>query len=193
MPSEITGREGSHSDVVAFIREARRRKIVVQVGVIDCGVNEGRLWDTCKFAESLGVTHIVPDRVRNTGSGKKYTENGYPTFPSLSPQCAGCLNTHVCIDADGTVIPCALQGDHPLGNIRETTLQEVLSSDTRKRTVKKLAAVAATLSPTEPLITEEDCRARGELSILIGSDGPNICPASFASCCAKPQMHSGCH
>lgn len=177
---EIAGRKGSFDEAVAFITEALRRGIPMRAGAVICGPNDGMLDDTFEFLRGLGVEHLTSDMVRATGGGKKMAQEGRITGDPLLPHCASCLGTNVVIDADGTVLPCALQRDRPMGNVYQEPLATILKSRQRAVVVSELKILSEQAPDPEPKIqkfggTVEAC------------GNANVCPSSYANteCCNK--------
>lgn len=73
---------------------------------------------------SLGVTDIGMDRLRQVGRGVR------DQYPSISQLCGGCARGKVAVASSGNVWPCVFARWMPVGNVRESTLVEVLSGPT---------------------------------------------------------------
>ncbi|MFC4500548.1 MULTISPECIES: radical SAM protein [Streptomyces] len=117
---EITGRKGSHDSTRANIVEALRRGIDVKVGIIH--MRDGQRSQEA-FAEmvELGATQVRIDRVRAVGNAVQ------GVLPSTSALCGRCGEGKAAILPDGTVAPCGMGRFMPAGNVRGSSLKQVLA------------------------------------------------------------------
>ncbi|MGA4844432.1 radical SAM protein [Streptomyces sp. G45] len=122
----ITGRGGSHDRTRANILEAVRRDIPIKVGIIH--MREGQRSDQARAEmESLGVTHVRVDRVREVGNAAVKAD----ALPSVTQLCGSCGQGRAAVGPDGQVWPCVLSRFlHPAGNVRTSRLADVFASDT---------------------------------------------------------------
>ena len=121
--SRITGAANSHRLTTANIAKAVQRFVPIRVGII--GVEEGQRADKAWAAlEQMGVTDIGYDRLRQVGRGVRDLE------ASAAQLCGNCANGVLAISPDGSVWPCVFSRWLPVGNVREQSLAEVLSSAT---------------------------------------------------------------
>lgn len=115
----VTGRPGSHARTRANIVEAARRGIPLRVGIID--VLDGQRVEAAHAeVEALGVTSVGTDRLRGVGRGA-------PATPTVRELCGHCGDSRAAVLPDGNVAPCVLSRWMTAGNVRETSLTEILS------------------------------------------------------------------
>jgi len=130
----VTRVRGSHARTTAGIIEALRRSIPLRVGVIN--IEDGqRAEQTVDYLHALGVTRIDTDRLRQVGRGIR------DTGPDLSQLCGHCARGKVAIGPDGTVWPCVFARWMPLGNVRESSLAEILNGDRMRAACAQLATM----------------------------------------------------
>jgi MoaA/NifB/PqqE/SkfB family radical SAM enzyme len=138
--AEITGRD-TWRQTRAGIAEAVRRGIDVRAGVID-GIIAGQ--DTeggVRVLESLGVTRIGRDAIREFGRG---------TIPDPSQSCGSCGRGRAAVLSDGSVTPCPMTRWLVAGNARDASLAAALEA---------LPAVTAGLpGRAAPCRPDIDCR-----------------------------------
>jgi len=127
----ITRGRGSHARTRASIVEALRRSIPLRVGLIDLQSGQ-RVEEARAELESLGVTDIGFDRLRQVGRGIRDRR------PDISQLCGGCARGKVAVASNGDVWPCVFARWISVGNVCESTLAEVLAGP-------KLAAAGAEL------------------------------------------------
>ncbi|GAA3735853.1 radical SAM protein [Salinactinospora qingdaonensis] len=113
------------------IAEALRRSIPLRVGIID--LREGQRVEQARAElESLGVTSIGVDRLRQVGRGVRDQQ------PSLDQLCGHCASGNLAIATDGTVWPCVFTRWLPIGNIRDMSLTEIIDSPYASRVTGEL-------------------------------------------------------
>ncbi len=113
----ITDRR-SHARTLANIREALRRGIPLRVGLVD--VDDGQdIAGALAELESLGVTGVGVDRLRQVGRGVR------DQAPSVEQLCGRCADSTLAVTNSGDVIPCVFARWLVLGNVCDTGLREV--------------------------------------------------------------------
>ncbi|HXI22127.1 MAG TPA: radical SAM protein [Gemmatimonadales bacterium] len=118
----ITGRRDSYGRTRANLVEAVRRGVPVRAGVVDLG--SGQRWQQAVGElESLGVTDIRTDSVREIGRGAGGSR------PCLDQLCGNCAREVLAIGPDGTARPCvfARWKEMAVGNVRRSSLADIMS------------------------------------------------------------------
>jgi MoaA/NifB/PqqE/SkfB family radical SAM enzyme len=123
----VTGRSLSHAKTRANIAEAVARSIPLRVGVIDLG-DKQRVRPAIAELESLGVTDIAVDHLRQIGRGIRDVR---PGFEQLCGQCASDV---LAISPDGNVWPCVFSRWLTVGNVKTSPLADVLGGPAFRRT-----------------------------------------------------------
>ncbi|MBV8539253.1 MAG: radical SAM protein [Pseudonocardiales bacterium] len=137
---EITKRRGSRTRTKGNIIEALRRSIPPRVGVIDTHSDQ-RVEQAVMELEALGVADIAIDDLRQVGRGARDDR------PDIDPLCGGCARGKVAVAADGEVWPCVFARWIPLGNVRTTPLDEIVTVPRMKEAHLRLSAIAAGCTP----------------------------------------------
>jgi radical SAM protein with 4Fe4S-binding SPASM domain len=121
----ITDRH-SHDRTLANAREALRRGIPLRVGLVD--VDDGQdVAGAVAELESLGVTSVSVDRLRQVGRGVRNQT------PSVEQLCGKCADGTLAVTPSGDVLPCVFARWLVLGNVRDAALREVNESAAQTR------------------------------------------------------------
>jgi radical SAM protein with 4Fe4S-binding SPASM domain len=116
----ITDRR-SHDRTLSNACEALRRGIPLRVGVVD--VDDGQdVAGAVAQLESLGVTSVRVDRLRQVGRGVR------DQAPSIEQLCGKCADGTLVVTPGGDVLPCVFARWLVLGNVRDTGLREIYES-----------------------------------------------------------------
>ncbi|MGH3823961.1 MAG: radical SAM protein [Pseudonocardiaceae bacterium] len=159
----ITLGRGNHARTKANIIEALRRSIPLRVGLV--GVQDGQRVEQARAElEAFGVTDIGTDHLRQVGRGVRQGQ------PSIDQLCGHCAQGKVAVSPNGDVWPCVFASWMPVGNVRNRTLAEILTSP-------EMASATATLVdhfrapelPCVPKMCDPQC-------------GPSCGPACIPSC-----------
>ncbi|MFI1676044.1 radical SAM/SPASM domain-containing protein [Streptomyces sp. NPDC020607] len=119
--NKITGRK-SHGRTKSNIAEAIRLGIPVRVGIIDCGGGQ-RVEEARRELIALGVKNIKTDHVRPYGRaacGQKQNAEGL---------CGRCGDGRAAVGPDGNVSPCVFSTWLSVGNVLDSSLEDVLVGD----------------------------------------------------------------
>ena len=127
----ITLTEGSFARTVAGIELALEHDIPIRVGLINLE-DEGQaavrddIQETIGYLERLGVSRqrIGIDNVRPVGRGSKIT----PFVSQSETLCGGCWKGTLAVSFDGNCYPCIFSRHKNVGNIRTSTLSEIVTS-----------------------------------------------------------------
>lgn len=122
----------THSRTRANISEAQRRRIPLRVGVV--GVLDHQRSDQAREqVAALGVDQIDYDDLRGVGRG---AAEGID--PDTSALCGRCAHGNLAVAPDGTVWPCVFTRWMPVGNVREQSMNDILSSERMATVVEGL-------------------------------------------------------
>ena len=138
----------------------------LRVGFIEMEENQGHYEKTKDFLKNIGISDLSFDSARKFG--RKDIENK----PKISELCGQCATDVICISPTGLVSPCIMSKPWGIGNLTESTLEELINS--RK------------LMETRELILEETSKAN------MGSCNPDCTPCtpkSGQNCPPKTNCH----
>ncbi|WP_345353655.1 radical SAM protein [Actinoallomurus liliacearum] len=146
----ITRRPG-HVRTRANIIEAVRRSIPLRVGII--GVHHGQRTDqAAAMLADLGVTDIEHDRLRQIGRGVRDRPQG------VDQLCGACTSGSLAVAPDGTVWPCVMARWLPVGNVRDSTLRDIVTGPSMVSVTEYLDAhFAPTEAPCVPKMCNPQC------------------------------------
>jgi MoaA/NifB/PqqE/SkfB family radical SAM enzyme len=125
----VTGRP-SHKATRRNAEKAASLGIPIRAGVIDFG----HVPDAISDLTSMGITKVATDRVRHIGRGGDGT-------PAPAELCGHCGHDVAAVNADGEVSPCIFTRWLSAGNVRRTSLADILASP-------EMAAALATIPPS---------------------------------------------
>lgn len=128
----ITGRRGSHARTKRSIIEALRRAVPLRVGIVDVH-DDQRVDEARAELESLGVTDIGYDRLRQVGRGVR------DQVADVNQLCGNCVSGVLAVSPQGVVWPCVFSRWLPVGNVREESLAKILTGDRYQRISAELA------------------------------------------------------
>lgn len=124
---EITNSKGSFKRTIYGIHEITNAKIPLRVGLVSFNSDKNDLELTKLFLEGLGVSrlNINIDHVRPVGRGSEMT----PLTKLEDALCGSCWRGKLTISWDGLVYPCGFSRSVILGNITQTDLFDIVSSE----------------------------------------------------------------
>lgn len=131
----ITTRSGSHRRTRDNIAEARRRGIPIRGGVVAISENQD-VGAAVADLESLGVTNVKVDQLRQVGRGVR------DLAPGVEQLCGRCADGKLAISPTGEVWPCVFSRWLSIGNVQRSTLRDIHDAATLARS-KLRAAFAA--------------------------------------------------
>ncbi|WP_205623085.1 radical SAM/SPASM domain-containing protein [Sciscionella marina] len=142
----------------ANIAEAVRRAIPLRVGVVDLA-DEQRSQQAVAELESLGVSEVGSDRLRQVGRGLRDEQ------ASTDQLCGNCASGVLAITPTGEVWPCVFARWLPVGNVRTGPLGDILTGPELARVRGQLSAHFEPVEmPCVPRMCDPQC-------------GPNCGPA----------------
>jgi MoaA/NifB/PqqE/SkfB family radical SAM enzyme len=158
----ITGGQ-SYARTRDGIVEALRRSIPLRVGVVS--IHDGQRTQEARAALiALGVTDIGSDDLRKVGRGAR------GQVPGTGQLCGHCANGNLAVAPDGTVWPCVFARWLPLGNVRKTSLRDVIAGpDMAAATAQLTTAFTPIERPCVPKMCDPQC-------------GPSCSPACRPQC-----------
>lgn len=151
--SAVTGRAGSHARTRANIAEAVRRSIPLRVGVVDT-VDGQRVQEAVADLAGLGVTDVGHDRLRQVGRGVREAE------PGVDQLCGNCANGVLAVSPSGEVWPCVFSRWLPVGNVRDTSLSEIVFGSQLGEVREHLDGRFATAGICVPEMCDPQCGPR---------------------------------
>lgn len=135
----ITKRRGSYARTRANIIEALRRSIPLRAGIIH--VRDGQPVEQARSElANLGVVDVHTDRLRQVGRGAR------DQVPDSSQLCGHCAQGVLAVSPSGDVWPCVFARWMPLGNVRTTSLAEIVAGPAVSRAQARLASDVPTAS-----------------------------------------------
>jgi MoaA/NifB/PqqE/SkfB family radical SAM enzyme len=139
----ITGRPGSHARTTANVAEAVRRSIPLRVGLVDM-MDGQRVEQAHEHLTALGVTDIGTDRLRQVGRGVR------TQAPDVSQLCGSCARGKVAISPTGEVWPCVFARWMPVGNVRTTSLAEIVTGEMLADAQRELTRIRPVVAKCAP-------------------------------------------
>ncbi|EKD31616.1 MAG: Radical SAM protein [uncultured bacterium] len=148
----ITKTPGSFRKTTEALKLLQEAGISVRVETVLMRPNEETIKDTQEFVEGMGFSHKQPDVLRPKGRGgnpsivptkESIVKHSFMLSPSFSitkdvllRNISGhpCLLGKITITDNGNVLPCIFSRNLAVGNVRETTLSQIVSG-------KKLEAI----------------------------------------------------
>lgn len=144
-------RRNTHARTKANIAEAVHRSVPLRVGVVDLAEGQRSEQAVAELRE-LGVTDIATDRLREVGRGIREQDAG------LEQLCGHCGADKIAISPTGDVWPCVFSRWMPVGNAREHTLVDILTSPRMTATEQQLARhFGARRAPCVPNMCDPQC------------------------------------
>lgn len=138
----VTGHQGSFETTLCGLRKAVAWGIPVRAGCIITSVSEGQVGDVQRLVEESGGYFGGYDQVRPSGRGDKTLCNSTIPQQVISPpfftnqekfneskSFNPCWKGKMTVTADGDVIPCIFSRDCIAGNVRHTSLHDIVRDD----------------------------------------------------------------
>lgn len=144
---KITGKPGSHQTLAGNIKKLLACGAKVSVSVVLMKENENHLQDIRAFLNDLGVSHFKFDVIREVFLGRQsshipvrqevinISRRLKPSFKIKKDRFEKLFNKNTCwygklvVGEDGNILPCVFSRNISLGNIRSSTLKEILHSE----------------------------------------------------------------
>jgi MoaA/NifB/PqqE/SkfB family radical SAM enzyme len=145
----VTGRVRSHARTRGNIAEALRRSIPLRAGVVDLGGGQ-RVEQAVAELSALGVADPGLDRLRQVGRGVRVGRAGTEQL------CGRCAGDVLAVSPDGQVWPCVFSRWLPVGDVRATSLAEILAGPRLEQVRGELAASFAS-RPCVPNMCNPQC------------------------------------
>ena len=147
---KITQVQKSFNKTVSNLRKVVKKGITVRVSIIAMNINENHIDQTIKYLkEDVGATNIKVDTVRPCGNGKsgdlvpgglvQKNKIREPLFPNcnfekfrVAKHGHNCFSKKLCVCANGNVLPCVMERKIILGNVFESSLQQIFQAEKAK-------------------------------------------------------------
>jgi MoaA/NifB/PqqE/SkfB family radical SAM enzyme len=170
----VTRTRGSQKRTLANIETAVKLELPLRVGIIDVRVDQD-IERTVDYLHDLGVSNVQVDRTRSVGRADSQQFKN----PSVDQLCGRCADSSLAIDPSGWAYPCIFARWLPVGNVRDTALEEICSSPLLAKT-------------REDLTTSFESRVLGDERLCgPGTCNPNCDPSLCGPRCAPNQCLPG--
>jgi MoaA/NifB/PqqE/SkfB family radical SAM enzyme len=125
---QITRRQGSFALTVRGIKAALDAGAHLRAGIVDVGINSSTIQDTITYLTNLGLSRssIGVERIRAVGRGAAMAHG---TSAEARTLCGHCWNGKLAVSGSGEVYPCVMARDMPVGNIRSSSISDILRSE----------------------------------------------------------------
>jgi MoaA/NifB/PqqE/SkfB family radical SAM enzyme len=162
--AEVTGSIGSHARTRANIAEAVRRGIPVRAVIIEVIAGQDATAAEASL-RGLGVTDIRVRPVQAIGRAARGSSGQDP-----GELCGHCGLGRAAILPDGQLTPCVMGRWLECGNVRDSSLAEILSGEAWRRTMT--------------VVPRREQNPAGGLECPPDSDGNDCAPASSCTACS---------
>lgn len=185
----VTTRRGSFSRTVSNLERAQSLGLAVRTGVVAVSERQN-LPETVNFLGRAGVTSVRTDRMRIVGRPAETTD----MVASVDELCGACTRSVAAIDPDGNVHPCIMARSFTAGNVRDSTLNSILSGeliDHRRQLDRGFAARSAGVgSGTETVDCFPQTGCEPTCPPMLQNCPPvqNYCPPNDPSLCPPNAM-----
>ncbi len=181
--TRITNSPHAYQKTLGNIQKALSLGLRLRVGMVRV-TEEQNIAEAKELLTQLGVKRIGVDRARGVGRGANIISES-----SVSALCGSCITGRCAITASGDVFPCIMARAFPVGNILQSTIEEILRGDTFRITIDRLSAAFATRTyrcePDEckpdvdpdPLDCDPECDPKA-----FPPCSPDCCPETVADC-----------
>jgi len=133
----ITNNASSHARTIRNLKRLIDSGVSTRAAVIVIDQEAADVERTKLFLADLGVGHIRASEVREFGRGEKILSRG----AQMSGLCGHCWSGRLCVAPDGSVYPCVMARQWPIGNVLERPLVDMVHGEA-------LAEVRATIHDT---------------------------------------------
>jgi MoaA/NifB/PqqE/SkfB family radical SAM enzyme len=181
---EITQGRHSFEKTVTHIRRAVELGLPLRVGMVKLRPDQD-LAEAERLLRDLGVQRIGSDRVRGVGRGARLVEES-----PVSALCGRCLAQRCAITPYGVVYPCIMARSHPLGNVRDQRLEEILAGPVMAQTKRELIAAFRARTPRSTSCEPNECDPDVNPGDCDPECDPQVWPPCPPDCC--PATVSGC-
>ena len=141
---QVTQTPGSFEQTMKALKQLRKEDIPTKIVTIAMKTNEHTLEDTKKLIKKMGFGNRNPHAIHPTGRGSapgllpsreavcKYSTITEPTVEIRRDQFQRahywntCWAGKICVCCDGNVLPCIFARQHIVGNVKGSTLREVI-------------------------------------------------------------------
>ncbi len=145
----VTGRKGSFDKTIKSIRLFQEYDVPFRLALVVMKANQDYVEETIEFFRELGSKRLGYDVVRPSGRGSDCEllpdrpeldrKQNEARFPQIDKRTFGrnhfynsCWFGKLLIKSNGDVIPCVMSRDELIGNVRDSSLAEMLKSENLK-------------------------------------------------------------
>ncbi|MBD3282421.1 MAG: radical SAM protein [Candidatus Portnoybacteria bacterium] len=142
---QVTRTSNSFLKTIENIKKMTAKNIKTRVAIVGLSLNDNCISKTISLLSSIGIKNIKVDPIRPIGHGCskdlisvelfKKQRRLKPEFPKCTLEKFqraiyghNCFSKNLCIKSDGGVIPCVMEREVVLGNVFNSSIQEILSS-----------------------------------------------------------------
>ncbi|VVT28192.1 radical SAM protein [Hoeflea sp. EC-HK425] len=118
----VTTRPGSFSRTAANLEKLVAAGIPVRASFIEMSFNKGHFEATRTWLNQLGVESVGFDEARAFGRSNP------GTTCDMGELCGECARGTLCVDPEGSVSPCIMSKSWSVGDLRQTSLNNILTS-----------------------------------------------------------------
>lgn len=124
----ITGRVGSFDKTCLALQRLLEVGLPIRVAIIEMDENRGYVDETRAVLERLGVQDIGVDGIRAVGRGAGHEPSLDTRGGACDALCGACADGSLCVGPDGTVYPCIMAKQFPVGCVVDLALAEIAAS-----------------------------------------------------------------
>jgi MoaA/NifB/PqqE/SkfB family radical SAM enzyme len=188
----ITQKSGSYYKTLDFIQRAIKAGIQLRVGIIQIDQSNDDVVEAISHLKNIGITSLSVDRVRGVGRGNGIIGANVARESCMGELCGECHKGKSCVTSSGDVFPCIMARKDLLGNIKTTSLEDIVEgSRLRDFTERQLAYIKNVKMPA--IVSANPCHPQygnckpTETNGFSRSDNP--CHPQYGNC--KPTEVNG--
>ncbi|MFJ6137467.1 radical SAM/SPASM domain-containing protein [Kitasatospora sp. NPDC092286] len=121
----VTKVRTSHTRTIGNLKKLIGHGVGARASVIAIDQDEDDLNRTTRFLEGLGVRYVKVGRIREFGRAQEVMSRE----SRLSGLCGHCWKGKLCVTPDGTVYPCVMARQWPVGNVLHDTLSQIVNGE----------------------------------------------------------------
>lgn len=121
----ITNNASSHGRTIRNLKRLIDSGVATRAAVIVIDQEPADVERTKRFLAELGVGHVRASEVREFGRGEEILSRG----AQMSGLCGHCWSGRLCVAPDGSVYPCVMARQWPVGNVLERPLADMVHGE----------------------------------------------------------------
>jgi radical SAM protein with 4Fe4S-binding SPASM domain len=155
----VTTVRSSHARTIANLKRLIGNGVETRAAIIRFEQTSAAVERTQRFLQDLGVRNVRVSQVREFGRGESIV-GGQARMSAL---CGHCWDGKLCVGPDGSVYPCVMARQWPVGNILEKPLAEIVGGtqlrDTRGEIFEKAwkPKIDQKIGPTSCVPCSQSC------------------------------------